>query len=198
MLYRNFFFHFAYVMANFRILSYSFDIIFNDYNITPDGCVIIYLTTVLLLRLGWTLLFNFISVYFLGKWRVRWEIVSSFIYQQTWWCSYGAAGTVLISGNFQGLGHLFPKRSPHSWWLSSYHLGRRAQTTWLLAHSGCPYSLFLLANLITAVFMGLSLINSRLDYFTLCSLAVCISSFVNDGTLTSSVKVALNWINPIN
>lgn len=69
-------------MANFHILSYSFDIIFNDY-VTPDGCIIIYLTIVLLLRLGWTLLFNFISVYFLGKWRVRWEIVSSFICQQT-------------------------------------------------------------------------------------------------------------------
>lgn len=48
-------------MANFHILSYSFDIIFNDY-VTPDGCIIIYLTIVLLLRLGWTLLFNFISI----------------------------------------------------------------------------------------------------------------------------------------
>ena len=80
----------------------------------------------------------------------------------------------------------FPKCFPHRWWLSSYHTGRKVQITRLSASSGCPYSFFLLANFVILVFKGISVVNSRLDYVTLCLLADYISSFVNDGTLLIS------------
>lgn len=77
-------------------------------------------------------------------------------------------------------------------------MGRRVQITWLFASSGCSYSFFLLANFVTVVFMGTSVVNSRLDYFTLCLLAVCMSSFVNDGILASNLMVVHNRLNLTN
>lgn len=56
--------------------------------------------------------------------------------------------------------------------------------------TSCPCLLFLVAYFLVVVFMGISLTNSRLEYFILCSLVVCISSFVNDENLTASLTVA--------
>ena len=97
-----------------------------------------------------------------------------------------------------GRDHPFPKCFPRGWWRSSYHMGRRVQITWLFASSGCSYSFFLLANFVTVDFMGISVVNTRLDYLTLCLLNVCISSFVNDGILASNLMVVHNRLNLTN
>ena len=66
------------------------------------------------------------------------------------------------------------------------------------ASSGYPCSFFHLANFVILVFMGISVVNSWLDYVTPCLLAVCISSFVNDGTLASNLMVVHNRLNLTN
>ena len=66
------------------------------------------------------------------------------------------------------------------------------------ASSGCPHSFFHLANFVILVFLGISVVNSWLDYVTLCLLAVCISSFVSDGTPASNLMVVHNRLNLTN
>lgn len=104
-----------------------------------------------------------------------------------WQCCRNSAH----QGTLSRLGTPIPKMLPQKWGLFSHHPGARVLITGLLICNGCPYLHFLLAYFVIAISMGIPLASSRLEYFSLCLLAVCISFPVYDGNLTCSLPAAL-------